>query len=592
MSRRYGPLRRAAGLTAPRRRRLFGAALLGTLAIVASIGLLSASGYLIVRAAEMPAVLQLTTVIVGVRFFGISRAVLRYAERLASHDLAFRQLADLRRAFFVKLVPLVPASLSRLRAGDLLSRFVADVDQLQELYLRVLLPPLIAVGAMLVAGVAAGLVLPLAAVVLTAALLLGATAVPLVVASVARNAGRRQALTRGRLSNELVEAVDGAAELALLGQSEARIARVAAVDAELAHLARRDAIAGGLATALGSMVSGLALVGVLAVALPAVEDGPLRGPMLGFLALLVLGAFEAVATLPAAAQQLAACGASAARLEEVTDSPVVVADPDRPAVIDAAAPQILRADDVVLTGDPGGFAPHAVLDHVSLELQPGRSVALVGSSGAGKTTLAQLLVRFADPTAGRVTFAGQDVRTLAQDDLRRQVLLCAQDAHIFTTTIAENLRLARRDATDAELQQALEAVGLGTFLAGLPDGLQTLVGEEGGQLSGGQRRRLVVARGLVSRARVVLFDEPAAHLDPAAVTALHERLCAERERDRAVLVIAHALAGLEDYDEIVVLHAGRFVERGTHAELLAAGGRYARLALEQSAALASAGGQR
>ena len=592
MSGRYDPLRRAAALTAPRRRRLVGAASLGTLAIVASMGLLSASGYLIVRAAEMPPVLQLTTVIVAVRFFGTSRAVLRYAERLASHDLAFRQLADLRRAFFIKLVPLVPGSLPRLRAGDLLSRFVADVDQLQELYLRVLLPPLIAIGAILVAGLAAGIVLPFAGLVLTTALILGATAVPLAVSSVAKSAGRRQALTRGRLSTELVEAVDGAAELALLGQSEARIARVAAVDAELAGLARRDAIAGGLATALGSVVSGLALVGVLAVAIPAVEDGTLRGPLLGFLALLVLGAFESVATLPAAAQQLAACGASAARLEEVTSSEVVVADPDSPAAIDAAAPQVLRAEDVVLTGNPGGFIPHAVLDHVDLELAPGRSVALVGSSGAGKTTLAQLLVRFADPTLGTVTFAGADVRTLAQDEVRRHVLLCAQDAHIFTTTIAENVRLARRDATDAEVQAALEAVGLWSFVSELPDGLETLVGEEGAQLSGGQRRRLVVARGLLSDARVVLFDEPAAHLDPAAVTGLHQRLCAERESGRAVLVIAHALTGLEEYDEIVVLHAGRFVERGTHAELLRDGGRYARLALEQAAALASASEQR
>jgi ABC-type multidrug transport system fused ATPase/permease subunit len=328
---------------------------------------------------------------------------------------------------------------------------------------------------------------------------------------------------------------------------------------------------------------------VLAVAIPAVHDGTLRGPMLGLLALLVLGAFEAVATLPAAAQQLAACAASAGRLHEIADAPIVVADQPEPDVLSDDEPMILKARDLMLVGTPGGFVPHPILNRVNFELIPGRAVALVGSSGAGKTTLAELLVRFADPTTGTVTLAGHDTRALAQDDLRSHVLLCAQDAHIFTTTVAENLRLARRDATDADLLAALDAVGLGRFVEELPDGIDTLVGQDGAQLSGGQRRRLVVARGLVSRAPVVLFDEPAAHLDSAAAEAIHQRLCGEREQGRAVLVIAHALTGLDAYDEILVLHAGEIVERGTHAELLARGGRYAILALEQAAALATGG---
>ena len=583
---RYGPLARAAALAAPRRRRVAVAALLGTLAVTASMGLLAASGYLIVWASERPPVLQLSTVIVAVRFFGTSRAVLRYAERLASHDLAFRQLADLRSAFFARLIPLVPGSLRGLRGADLLSRFVADVDRLQDLYLRVLLPPLIVIGTMLVAGLTAGLVTPLAGAVLVAAMLLGATAVPWTVAAVARSAGRRQAAARATLATEFVEAVDGAAELALLGQSQARLQRLAAADDELAGLARRDAVAGGLATALGSAVSGLALVGVLTAVLPQVADGGLRAPLLGLAGLLVLAAFEAVATLPAAAQHLAACGAAAERIEELATMPVLVADPSSPAPLPAG--DRLQARGVRLIGTPGGFAPHPVLDGVDLTLEPGRAVALTGASGAGKTTLARLLVRFADPDAGTVALDGVDVRALRQADLRSRVLLCAQDAHLFTTTVAENRRLARRAATDEELRDALEAVGLGPFLDSLPDGLQTLVGEDGAQLSGGQRRRLIAARGLVSGAPTVLFDEPAAHLDPAGAEALHRRLCAEREQGRAVLVIAHALTGLEDFDEVVFLHGGVFAERGTHAELLAAGGRYAALAREQASALAGA----
>ncbi len=585
---RYVALRSAAAMTPARRRRLLLAALLGSFAIVCSIGLLATSGFLIVRAAEMPAVLQLTVAIVAVRFFGTFRAAARYGERLTSHDLAFRQLADLRRSFFEALRPLVPASLPGLRGGDILSRFVADVDTLQDLYLRVLLPPLIAVLAVVAAVVTAALVLPAAAVVLLCALLAGGTVVPVVSAAVAGSAGRRQAVERARLSIELLEALDGAAELAVLGRAHERVTMLGAADARLAALARRDAVAGGLAVTLGSMVSGVALVGVLAVALPAVQSGRISGPLLGLLALLTLAAFEAVTELPAAARRLSACSAAAERLAEIERHPVLVADPARPVALAAATEVALRVRGVTVYGDSVAGSGRPLLSGVDLDLEAGRAVALVGASGAGKTTLAHLMVRFADPAAGTISYGGVDLRALEQDELRRRVLLCAQDAHLFNTSIAENLRLARTDAGDDELIAALRAVGLGPFVAALPDGLGTLVGQNGAELSGGQRRRLITARGLVATAPVVIFDEPAAHLDPAGAEALHQRLCDERENGRAVLVIAHALNGLDRFDEIIVLDQGRVVERGDHSALLAAGGRYARLALDQAAALAAA----
>ncbi|QEC49836.1 thiol reductant ABC exporter subunit CydC [Baekduia soli] len=566
------PLARAAALVVPRRGRLLLGVALGAGAVAAAIGLLCTSGWLIVRAAERPPILQLTMAIVAVRTFGIARAVLRYAERLVTHDLAFRVLADLRRRFYVRLAPLVPAGLPRMRAGDLLSRFVADVDQLQHLYLRALAPPIVAgVVIALAVGVSAA-VLPAAGIVLGVALLAAATVVPALTHVAARSAARRQAPARATLSAELVEALDGAAELAVLGQDEARLQRIRAADARLARLVRRDALAGGLATGLGTLLPGLALVGVLAVSLPAVHDGRLTGPWLGLLALMALAAFEAVQPLPAAAQQLAACARSAARLEEIVDAPVPVTDPADPAALPDEGELVAEAVGARFEG-----AARPALAAVDLRLAPGRAVALVGASGSGKTTLAELLVRFRDPDAGRVALGGTDVRALRQDDLRRTVLLAAQDARLFTTTIRENLLLAHREATDGDLLAALSAVGLGDFVARLPEGLDTHVGQDGSQLSGGQRRRLLVARALVSDARLLILDEPAAHLDPPAARALHERLLAESSR-RGVLVIAHGVAGLERCDEIVVLHEGRVAERGTHDELLAAGGRYATMA--------------
>lgn len=573
-------LTRAAGLATPRRGQLALSVALGTGAVAAAAGLLATSGYLIVRAAERPPILELTVAIVAVRFFGIARAVLRYAERLVSHDLAFRVLAGLRRSFYERLAPLVPAGLPGLHTGDLLSRFVADVDQLQDLYLRALAPPIVAAAVIALAAATGAVVLPAAGIALGIALLAAAVLVPALSAATARAAARRQAPARAALTTELVEALDGAAELAVLGQDGERLRRVRAADASLAAVTRRTALAGGLSAGLGTLISGLALVAVLAVTIPAVADGALPGVLLGMLMLLALAAFEGVAPLPAAAQQLAGCARAAQRLEDVVDASVPVADRDDPLPLPAGANLVLEGVGVTPSADR---AP--ILAGVGLRLAPGRAIALVGPSGAGKTTLAELLVRFRDPDEGRVTYGGADLRDLAQDEVRGAVLLAAQDAHLFTTTIRENMLLARRSATDPELGAALDAAGLGAFVRSLEHGLDTHVGENGAQLSGGQRRRLLVARALLSDARVLVLDEPAAHLDPPSVRELHERLRAEAG-PRAVLVIAHAVAGLEHYDEIVVLDAGRVTERGTHAELLRAGGGYAHMALSQASAVA------
>lgn len=541
-------LLRTVALVAPRRGRLALSVALGAAAVAAAIGLLATSGYLIVRAAERPGILSLTVAIVAVRTFGISRALLRYAERLVTHDLAFRQLAELRERFYARLAPLVPAGLPRLRGGDLLSRFVADVDQLQHLYLRALTPPLVALVVIALATGVALVVLPVAGLVLGAALLVAATVVPLVTHLAARAAARRQAPARAALSAELVEALEGAAELAVLNREGDRLERLRRADGRLAALVRRDALAGGLAASLSTLTAGLAVVATVAVTIPAVHDGTVRGVMLGLIALLALAAFEGVAPLPAAAQQLAACARSAQRLHEVVDAPVPVKDFTSPHPL-PDGPLTLRAEGVTMAYT-STTAP--VLHDAGLTLAPGRAVALIGPSGGGKSTLAQLLVRFRDPQAGRVTVNGVDVRDLRQDDLRRAVLLAAQDAHVFTTTVRENLLLARRDATDADLHAALAAVGLDDEVA-----LDQPVGEDGDRLSGGQRRRLLVARALVSDARVLILDEPAAHLDPAAVPRLHRRLREEADRGRAVLVVAHVLDGLEDYDEVLTLAGGR-----------------------------------
>lgn len=569
-ARRPRPLVEAARLARPRLPQVSAAVALGAGAVTAAIALLATSGYLISRAAERPAMLTLLVTIVAVRVFGMARAGLRYGERLVSHDLAFRVLADVRVRFYRRLVTAFPGS-GRKGRGDLLSRFVGDVEALQHLYLRGLAPPLVAAGVIVGVLAAATAILPAAALVLAASLLLAAVGVPCLVATLARMAARRQAPARAELTAELVEMIDGSAELVALGREGEWAGRLAARDTRLARLQRRDAVVAGVATGAGTLLTNGAAVAVAAVAIPAVAAGTLDGVLLAALVLLTIASFEAVVPLADAARQLGSSAKAAERLQEVTTAQVLVADPPAPAALPGGGDLVLH--DVRARYDPAG---PWVLDGVSLRLAPGRRVALVGASGAGKTTLASLIVRLRDPDAGDVTLGGVDLRELAQREVRRTVRLAGQDAYLFTATIAQNLRIARPEADDAAVESALEQAGLGEWIASLPDGIATPVGRGGSQVSGGQRQRIALARLLLSPARILVCDEPAAHLDPAGARALLEHLAA-LPGDRTVLVISHVLTGLEDFDEILILEDGRIVELGRPSELMQRGGRYARL---------------
>ncbi len=569
---RWGALRRAAALVHPRRGRLALSILLGAGAILAAVTLLAVAGVLISKAALRPEILSLTVWTVSVRALAITRALLRYLERLVSHDLAFRVLADLRVRFFARLAPLVPEGLAGLRGGDVLSRFVADVDALQDLYLRALGPPLIAAVVIAVVGVAMAIVLPVGAVVLVCALVAAALVVPALAGAATRASGRRQAPARADLTAELVEVVQGAPELALAGREDDWAARVRAADARLMRTQRRDAIVAGLAMGLGGLIAGVALLGVTIAGVGATSGGTLDGVLLAAAVFVALGAFEAVTPLPDAAQRLNACAAAAQRLEEISDAPVPVVDPPDPAPLPAGGDLVAVGVSVRFTG-----RGDAALEDVTLRVAPGARVAVVGRSGAGKTTLARLLVRFRDPDAGAVELGGLDLRRTGQDELRHAVRLASQEAHLFTTTVRQNVLLANPDADDAAVLAALERAGLGPWIAALPLGLETNVGEEGTQVSGGQRRRIALARAFLSDARFLVIDEPTAHLDPRGARELLADLGADRSDTRGMLVISHTVEGLEAFDEIVVLDGGRVAERGTHAALLARGGAFAAL---------------
>jgi len=542
-----GTLRRLLALAGMPARRVGLSVLLGALAIGFGIALLATAGYLISRAAEHPPILSLTVTIVLVRFFGLARPIARYIERLVSHDLALRALARIRARFYARIEPLAPAELGAFRRGDLLSRMVGDVDALQGLYLRGIGPPLVAVLTGAACVVATAIALPEAAAILAIGLVVGGIAVPALAAYLGRAAGRRQAAARGELSALLVELLRGAPELVVYGRERDMMARVRQADAELARLGRRDALTAGLAEALSVLVAGLTAAGVLAVAVSAHDAGALDRVLVATLALLALASFEAVASLPGTARELASLLASGRRILELTDRAPRIADPLRPALPPASAAVALESVTARYADEE-----RPALSGVDLRLDPGRRVALVGSSGAGKTTVVNLLLRFLDPEEGHVTLAGRDLREYRQEDVRRTFALAGQEAHVFDSTIRENLRLARPAASDDELHDVLDRVRLAEWVAGLPDGIDTRVGEEGMELSGGQRQRVVLARALLADAPVLVLDEPTAHLDPATAEALMEDVLDAAEQ-RTVLLITHRREGLARMDEVVAL---------------------------------------
>jgi thiol reductant ABC exporter CydC subunit len=526
---------------------------LGTAAVLAGVGLLSYAGYLISRAAERPPILSLGVVIVAVRFFGLARPLARYFERLTSHDLAFRLLARLRVAFFARLEPLVPSRLEGYRRGDLLARMVGDVEALQNLFLRGVTPPLVALLAGAVSVAVCAAYLPAAGAVLAAGLLTGGVAVPALAATAGRRFGARQANARAELTVELVELLRGAPELVVLGADQAALARVAALDGELARLAGREALTSGFVEGLAATVSGLTVAGVLAVCVAATAAGTLDRVMVATLALLSLASFEAVAPLPAAALRLRATLDSGRRLLALAGR--------EPAVLDPVAPQALSpACDLALERASFAYTDEESWDLSGLDLRltPGQRVALVGRSGAGKSTIASLLVRFLDPSEGRVALGCVDLRDLRQHDVRTRVTLDSQDAYLFSTTIRENIRLARPAASDADIEQALRRAQIWEWASRLPDGLDTFVGEEGDSVSGGERRRIALARTFLADAPVIVLDEPTSHLDrQTAETLIADALRAADSR--SVLLITHRPEGLDLVDRVVTLSRGRIV---------------------------------
>ncbi|HYK26579.1 MAG TPA: thiol reductant ABC exporter subunit CydC [Streptosporangiaceae bacterium] len=559
-------------LARPTRARLGYAVLAGAMATGCGVALLAVSGFLLARASQHPSIIAISVAVVAVRGLSIGRALFRYLERLASHDVAFRALSGARVAIYRKLERLAPAGLTAFRSGDLLTRVVSDVDGIQDVFIRGLGPPLTAALVGAGAVTACMFILAPAAGVLALGLLAASLIVPVVAANCARQASRRTALARGQLGAVISETLSGMAELQAYGAIDAAIDRCDAADAELTSLARRSSSAAGVGGSLTTALSGVTLWGVLLLGVAAVSSGTLTRVPLAVITLTALASFEAVVALPAAAMQLGQAATSATRIAQVQDAPDPVREPASPALL-SAGPAVVRLDSAQVRYSPGG--PLA-LDGLDLELQPGWRTALVGASGAGKSTVAAVLFRFCELAGGTAALDGVDLAQYTGADVRSVIGGCAQDPHIFDASIGDNLRLARPSASDGELADAAGRAQLLDWITTLPQGWDTLVGPRGAALSGGQRQRLALARALLANPAVLVLDEPTRHLDADNRRAVMSDVLTATQ-GRATLLITHYLDYLDQVDEIVVLDHGKVAERGTHAELLNSRGLYYRM---------------
>jgi ATP-binding cassette, subfamily C, bacterial CydC len=552
------------------------AVLLGVATVASNVGLLATAAYVISAAVLVPFLGALVIPIYLVRLFGVSRAGARYAERMASHNLTFRLLANLRTWFYARIEPLAPARLLRYRSGDLLSRIVKDVDELENIYLRVVSPVVVAAMISTLAFLLFYVFDPLLALFAFGSLVATGVGVPLLVRWLARGLGRRHLELRAELNARIVDSIQGAQDLLAFGREDDQQRDIAAVNRKLGRVQGRMAFITGLQDALSDLMMNLTMLAILVLAIPQVTGGEIRGVYLAFLALVILGSFEAVQPLGTAFQFLGRSVGAAERLFELVDAEPEVTDPVQP--LPPPVDCTLELDRVGFCYEPGG---PPVLEDVTFVVEPGKRVAVVGPSGAGKSTLANLILRFWDPSSGGIRLGVHDVRKYAQDGLRDLIGVVAQDTHVFNDTLRGNLLLARPDATDDELQRVLARAQLSELVERLPEGLDSPLGEQGLKLSGGERQRLSIARTLLKAAPLLVLDEPTADLDPLTERRLLDAAY-EMMRDRATLVITHRLVRMDEMDEILVLDGGRIVERGTHEKLLEAGGLYHHMVEVQS----------
>ena len=574
-------LRRAVGLLDLDSSRFVLAVLAGTAGMASAVALSGVAAWLIARASQMPDVVALGVAPVAVRLFGVSRSVLRYCERLVSHDTALRGMGALRTRLYEALAAARTDTVVGLRRGDVLARVGSDIDAVGDLVVRAYLPATVAAVLGAATSVGVGLVYWPAGLILATCLLLSGLGAPLATIRSARMAEQARQRQATELSAEVLAVLEGAPELMVCGRLADSMRQVASREENLVRLRDRAAVPAAIAAALDVAAMGMAVVGNLVIGVGAVAAGRLAPVWLAVIVLVPLAAFEATSALGPASVQLVRSAGAACRIVELIETAETSASagaavcPDtRKLPTPSAHGPRLRARNLSV-GWPGG---PVVAEGIDLDLRVGSRVAIVGPSGIGKSTLLATLAGLLEPRGGTLTLDGVPPWQVARSQAAARVCLTAEDAHVFHTNVLENLRVARGDVTPAEARQLLDQAGLGDWLEALPDGVETVVGTDAATLSGGERRRLLLARALAAPAPLMLLDEPGEHLDATTADRLvADLLTVGTRQGRGTLLVTHRLSSLAHADEVLVM--GRppqtnaeqapatILHRGSHRDL-------------------------
>jgi ATP-binding cassette subfamily C protein CydC len=524
--------------------------------IGSGVGLMAMSAYLISKSALVTSVAELGLTITAVRAFAISRAALRYVERLVTHTVTFRILARLRVWFYALIEPLAPARLQQYRSGDLLTRIVSDVETLESFYVRVVVPPAAAALVTALACLTLGTFDVRLGTVLLGFLVLTGVVLPLITQWLSRAPATDYVATRAAMNAALVDQIQGMADLVSFGQEARHQAGILVLGRQLNRMQERMAVIRGTSNALAALLASLAGLTVLELAIPLVTAGRIGGIYLALLPLTAIASFEAVQPLSAAWQNLEATQAAASRLFDLIDASPAV--PESPGMSPRSENYSLEVRDLCFAYAPGE-AP--VLDGVSFRVPAAGRVVIVGPSGAGKSTLVSLLLRFWDYSAGSIRLGGHELREYRPDDVRAMITVVAQDTYLFNGSVRDNLLLAAPDASDAEIVAATREAQLHEFIQQLPDGYDTRIGENGLLLSGGERQRLAIARAMLKDAPILILDEATAHLDAETERQIVGALRRLME-GRTTVIIAHRPLGIGPADQLLVLDQGRLAEAG------------------------------
>ena len=550
--------------------------LFGSLGLGAAVALGATSAWLIARASQMPPVLTLSVAATAVRLFGISRAVLRYLERLSSHWVALSGMGSLRSGVYERLAESSTSKVAGIKRGDLLARTGADVDAVGDFVVKSLLPTAVAlvVGVCTCLGIA--LLDPACAVVLAICLLLSGFVSPLLSARAPRRAELANQISRTEMSVSAMTMLDGAAELAVLGRTDAMDAHFVKTDEALTKAKNQAAYPNGWASAMNDVATSLSVIGAIIFGTWAMHASTLSPVGLAVVVLTPLSAFEGTALLGPATVQLISSAGAAKRIISLLDGEQ---DTEKDSTIQVKS-NVLKATDLAI-GWPGG---PTIATGINLTLTPSSRTAIVGPSGIGKSTLLFTLAGLLEPKSGTVEIDGVPVRSLSRQNASKAITVTAEDAHIFETTVLENIRVARGDVTETEAYDLLDRAGIGEWARSLPEGLDTVIGSGGTTISGGERRRILIARALAATAPLMLLDEPGEHIDPATADKILTEMLTSQS-DKGVLVVTHRLSALGAADEVLMMAtdggAAKVVARGRHQELLANNEDYAWAACQE-----------